>query len=204
MAGFFSKCFPFLFPDPAKVAMERKIRINGALRRFDQEVKKQDNFIKQYLQQATNAKRTGDGANYNQVKKALARTFVFRKRAQRALNFLRLASTMSDQMEAYRDFCGAMQDIGKMMSTTFSFDDATMAQAEFEKGMMNAKNAEEMMDHMLDNFESSWNDIASSDLESAGLQGDSLDKMIDQMADSKDSLTEEVITQVLNGVKKVL
>jgi len=47
-------------------------------------------------------------------------------------------------------------------------------------------------------------EFTPADLESAGLQGDSLDKMIDQMADSKDTLTEEVITQVLNGVKKVL
>lgn len=204
MSGVFSKMFPFLFPDPAKLQMERKIRINGALRRFDQEVKKQDNFIKQYLQQATNAKRTGDGMSYNQVKKALAFTFACRKRAQRALNSLRLFSTMSDQMQAYRDFCGAVKDISMQMGSAFSVSDVATAQQELEKGMMNAKNAEELMDQMLGAFESSWEEFTPADLESAGLQGDSLDKMIDQMADSKDTLTEDVITQVLNGVKKVL
>ena len=68
MAGFLKKMFPSLFGDPAEEALARKMRINSTLRRFDMEVKKQDGFIRQYLQQATVAKRTGDRPNYAQAK----------------------------------------------------------------------------------------------------------------------------------------
>ena len=67
MANFFKRIFPALFSNPGEEALARKMRINSALRRFDLEVKKQDSYIKQYLQQATAAKRTGDIGNYAQV-----------------------------------------------------------------------------------------------------------------------------------------
>ena len=199
MAGFLSKMFPALFGDPAEEAMERKMRINSALRRFDMEVKKQDGYIKQYLQQATVAKRTGDEANYAQAKKVLAFTFAYRKRAQHSLNSLRLFSTMSDQMEAYRDFCGAVNDISVSMGNAISPKDVLNAQMQLQRGMETAKTTEQMMDQVLSAFDSSFSEMAPGELESTGMKDEDLDKMIAEMADKKDKLTEDTITQLLNG-----
>ena len=200
MAGFLKKWFPGLFGDPAEEALKRKMRINSALRRFDQEVKKQDGFIRQYLQQATVHKRTGDTSSYAQAKKMLAFSFSYRKRAQHALNSLRLFTTMADQMEAYKDFCGAVTDISVSMGNAISTKDVVNAQMQLQKGMETAKSTDELMDQLLSAFDSSFADMAPGELESAGMKEDDLDKMIDEMSDKKDSLTEDTITKLLNGV----
>ncbi|MBQ7179176.1 MAG: hypothetical protein IJS08_17300 [Victivallales bacterium] len=198
MAGFLSKMFPSLFGDPAEEAMERKMRINSTLRRFDQEVKKQDNFIKQYLMQATVHKRTGDSAALAQAKKMLAFSFAYRKRAQHTLNSLRLFSTMADQMEAYKDFCGAVNDISMTMGNAISTKDVMNAQMQLQKGMEKAKSTGELMDQILTAFDSSFAELEPSELENAGLKEDDLDKIINEMADKKDSLTEDTISKLIN------
>ncbi len=198
MASFLSRMFPALFGDPAEEAMTRKMRINSALRRFDAEVKKQDGYIKQYLSQATIAKRTGDNTNYAQAKKVLSFTFAYRKRAQHALNSLRLFSTMADQMEAYKDFCVAVNDISVSMGNAISTKDVLNAQMQLQKGMETARSTEELMDQMLSMFDSSFAELAPGELESAGMKDDDLDKMIAEMVEKKDSLTEDTITQLLN------
>ena len=198
MAGFLGRLFPALFGDPAEEALARKTRINSALRRFDQEVKKQDGYIRQYLSQATIAKRTGDSPTYTQVKKMIAFTFAYRKRAQHALNSLRLFSTMADQMEAYRDFCIAVNDISVSMGNAISTKDVLNAQMQLQKGLETARTTEELMDQVLNAFDSSFANLAPSEMESAGMNDDDLDKMIAEMAEKKDSLTEDTITQLLN------
>lgn len=196
--GFLSKMFPALFGDPAEEAMARRMRINSALRRFDQEVKKQDGFIRQYLQQVTVHKRTGDTASYAQAKKMLAFSFAYRKRAQHSLNSLRLFTTMADQMEAYKAFCGAVNDISLSMGNAISTKDVVNAQMQLQKGMEKAKTTEEMMDQMLSAFDASFTEMAPAEMESAGISEDDLDKVIAEMSEKKDTLSEDTITQLLN------
>ena len=196
--GFLSKMFPALFGDPAEEAMARRMRINSALRRFDQEVKKQDGFIRQYLQQVTVHKRTGDTNSYAQAKKMLAFSFAYRKRAQHSLNSLRLFTTMADQMEAYKAFCGAVNDISLSMGNAISTKDVVNAQMQLQKGMEKAKTTEEMMDQMLSAFDASFSEMAPAEMESAGISDDDLDKMIAEMSEKKDTLSEDTITQLLN------
>ena len=200
MAGLLSRMFPSLFGDPAEEALARKMRINSTLRRFDMEVKKQDGFIRQYLQQATVAKRTGDKGNYAQAKKMLAFSFAYRKRAQHSLNSLRLFSTMSDQMEAYKDFCGAVNDISMSMGNAISVKDVSNAQMQLQKGMETAKSTDALMDQLLSAFDSSSDELTGGELDNAGIKDADLDKMIAEMSDSKDTLTEDTITQLLNGM----
>ena len=200
MAGLLSRMFPSLFGDPAEEALARKMRINSTLRRFDMEVKKQDGFIRQYLQQATVAKRTGDKGNYAQAKKMLAFSFAYRKRAQHSLNSLRLFSTMSDQMEAYKDFCGAVNDISMSMGNAISVKDVSNAQMQLQKGMETAKSTDALMDQLLSAFDSSSDELTAGELDNAGIKDADLDKMIAEMSDSKDTLTEDTITQLLNGM----
>jgi len=200
MAGFLSKMFPSLFGDPAEEALARKMRINSTLRRFDMEVKKQDGFIRQYLQQATVAKRTGDKGNYAQAKKMLAFSFAYRKRAQHSLNSLRLFSTMSDQMEAYKDFCGAVNDISMSMGNAISVKDVSNAQMQLQKGMETAKSTDALMDQLLSAFDSSSDELTAGELDNAGIKDADLDKMIAEMSDTKDNLTEDTITQLLSGM----
>lgn len=199
MAGFLGKLFPALFGDPAEAALERKMRINSTLRRFDMEVKKQDGFIRQYLQQATVARRTGDKSNYAQAKKMLAFSFAYRKRAQHSLNSLRLFSTMSDQMEAYKDFCGAVNDISMSMGNAISTKDVASAQMQLQKGMEKAKSTDALMDQLLSAFDASSDELTAGELENAGIKDADLDKMIAEMSDKKDSLTEDTISDLLNG-----
>ena len=196
--GFLSKLFPALFGDPAEEALARKLRINSALRRFDAEVKKQDGFIRQYLSQATVHKRTGDSASYAQAKKMLAFSFAYRKRAQHSLNSLRLFTTMADQMEAYKDFCGAVNDISLSMGNAISTKDVVDAQMQLEKGMAKAKSTDALMDQLLNSFDTSFADAVPGE-ESIGMKDADLDKMIAEMAEKKDNLTEDTITQLLNG-----
>lgn len=199
MAGILAKWFPALFSNPEEEALERKIRINGALRRFDQEIKKQDGYIKQYLQQATVAKRTGDDVNLKEVKRMLAFTFSGRKRVQRALHSLQLFSTMSDQMEGYQAFCQAVNDISLSMGNAISISDIVGAQKNLAKGMNAAKVTEELMDQLLSSFETSFAEYVPNENEVVGEKGLDLDNMIAQLVAAKDNLTEDRITQVLNG-----
>ena len=199
MAGFLSKMFPALFGDPAEEALARKMRINSTLRRFDMEVKKQDGFIRQYLQQATVAKRTGDRANYAQAKKMLAFSFAYRKRAQHSLNSLRLFSTMSDQMVAYKDFCEAVKDISMSMGNAISTKDVANAQMQLQKGMETAKSTDALMDQLLAHFDAASDEVIPESLDNAGIKDADLDRMIEEMSDKKDTLTEDAITQLLNG-----
>lgn len=199
MAGFLKKMFPSLFGDPAEEALARKMRINSTLRRFDMEVKKQDGFIRQYLQQATVAKRTGDRPNYAQAKKMLAFSFAYRKRAQHSLNSLRLFSTMSDQMTAYKDFCGAVNDISMSMGNAISMKDVANAQMQLQKGMETAKSTDALMDQLLSAFDTSSAELLPDELENAGIKDEDLDKMIAEMSEKKDTLTEDTITELLNG-----
>ena len=192
--GFLSKMFPALFRDPAEEALERKLRINSALRRFDAEVKKQDGFIRQYLSQATVHKRTGDSASYAQAKKMLAFSFAYRKRAQHLLNSLRLITTVADQKEAYNAFCGAVNDITLSMGNAISTKDVVNAQMQLEKGMAQAKATDALMDQLLNSFDTSFTDVVPGE-ESTGMKDADLDKM----AEKKDNLTEDTITQLLNG-----
>ena len=151
------------------------------------------------MQQATVAKRTGDEANYAQVKKMLSFTFACRKRVQRSLHSLQTFSTMSNQMEAYRDFCGAVNDISVSMGNAISVADVLKAQKNLEQGMMAAKSTEELMDQLLASFDTSFAEYVPNDGETAGVKDVDLDNMIAQMAADKDNLTEDRITQVLNG-----
>lgn len=201
MAGFFSKTFPSLFGNPAEDGLARKMRINATLRRFDMEVKKQDGFIRQYLQQATVHKRTGDSASYAQAKKMLAFSFAYRKRAQHSLNSLRLFSTMSDQMAAYKDFCVAVADISTSMGNAISAKDVVKAQMDIQKGMETARSTEELMDQLLSAFDASFAEITPGELESAGVKDSDLDRMIEEMTNKKDNLTEDTITELLNKAK---
>ena len=193
--------FPSLFGDSSEDAFARKMRINSTLRRFDMEVKKQDGFIRQYLQQATVHKRTGDTASYTQAKKMLAFSFAYRKRAQHSLNSLRLFSTMADQMAAYKDFCGAVADISTSMGNAISSKDVVNAQMNIQKGMETARSTEELMDQLLSAFDASFAEITPGELESAGVKDTDLEQMIEEMAGKKDTLTEDTITELLNKVK---
>lgn len=201
MAGFLSRLFPRLFPDPAQVAFERKARIAGAMRRFEREVKNQDRYIKDYLEQAIANQRTGDNAGYAQVKKMIAFSFAYRRRAQKGLNTLRLFSTMADQMEAYRDFCGAIADISQIMGEAFSFADMAKIQQQLQEGMAKAENMQEMIDHLLEGFDSTLEAKMPDDLEKLGVKGDDIDALVSQMAKDRDSLTEERIAQALNNLE---
>lgn len=199
MAGFFGKLFPALFSNPEEEALERKLHINGTLRRFEQELRKQDGFIKQYLQQATAAKRTGDDTNYAEVKRMLSFTFSCRKRVQRALHSLQLFSTMSDQMQGYQAFCKAVNELSVSMGNAISISDIVGAQKNLAKGMNSAKVAEELMDQLLSSFETSFAEYVPNEGEVVGEKGLDLDNMIAQLVAAKDNLTEDRITQVLNG-----
>ena len=199
MAGLFGKLFPALFSNPEEEAFRRKMRIGSALRRFNQEVKKQDGFIKQYLQQAMNAKRTGDSENYDQIKKAISFTFACRTRVQRSQHALQLVSTMANQMEAYRDFCGAVNDISESMSNAISLKDVVNAQENLARAMKVGKSTEEMMDQLLSSFDASFAEYVTGENESEGMKGVDLDSLIAQMAAAHDNLTEERISQILNG-----
>lgn len=201
MSNFFKRIFPALFTDPAEEALARRMRINNALRKFELEVRKQDGYIRQYLQQATVHKRTGDNASYAQAKKMLAFSFTYRKRAQHSLNSLRLFSTMSDQMQAYRDFCCAVTDISASIGGAISQRDVVNAQMQLQKGMETAKSTEVLMDQMLSAFDSSFSGIEPGQMENTGIKDDDLEEIIAAMSDKRDSLTEDTITEILNRVK---
>lgn len=198
MSNVLKRMFPALFGDPAEEALKRKMRINSTLRRFDMEVKKQDGFIRQYLSQATVAKRTGDKFNYAQTRKMLAFSFAYRKRAQHSLNSLRFFSTMSDQMEAYKDFCIAVNDISMSMGNAISAKDVADAQLQLRMGIEKAKSTDVLMDQLLSIFDTSTEELTPGELENVGMKEDELDKIIAEMSENKDSLTEDTITQLLN------
>ena len=202
MAGFLTKLFPGLFPDPIQVSMARKTRINSALRRFEQEVRTQDRYIKDYLNQAVSNQRTGDTQGYAQVKKMIAFSFAARKRAQRGLNTLRLFSTMSDQMSAYGDFSTAISAISQEMGEVFANTDMSKTMQELQMGMDKAENMQQMVDVALDAFDSAIDSKMPDDLNMAGVKNDDLDALIGQLAKDRDSLTEDKIAQVLSQAEK--
>ena len=199
MGKILSRMFPALFSNPEEEAFKRKMRIQSSLRKFEQEVKKQDGFIRQYLVQAADYKRTGDAANYGKARKALAFTFGYRTRAQRALHSLQIFNTMSNQMAAYKDFCLAVNDIAQSMGGAMSAKDVMAAQENLQKGMDHAKATEELMDQVLDSFDASFEALPAGEAAEKEFADGGLDRMIEQMISAKDNLTEDRISQLLNA-----
>ena len=59
-------------PDPAELAMQRKIKLNALQSRFALEVKKQDRHMHELVTQAVEAKRTGDTVTLVPIKHKIA------------------------------------------------------------------------------------------------------------------------------------
>ena len=84
------------------------------------------------------------------------------------------------------------------MGNAISTKDVVNAQMQLQKGMEKAKTTEEMMDQMRSAFDASFTEMAPAEMESAGISEDDLDKVIAEMSEKKDTLSEDTITQLLN------
>ncbi len=190
--------FKRLFPDPGEEAFERKLRITQAIKRCDQEVKKQDGFIRRNIDLAVRAKQTSDPAAYAQARKMLAFAVETRRRAQRGYNQIRVYSSMADQMEAQRDFCIAMKDISKSIAETMSAIDMREVQSAFAKGVAEAQRANSHMDGLLDSFDSSFDASVHGSLDEVGVSNDDLDALIGQLAAEGGSVNPAEIGEILD------
>jgi hypothetical protein len=199
MASFWKSIFGVFEkkPDPAALAAERRVRLNMLQNRFSLEVKKQDRFLREYLAQAVEAKRTGDAATLGPIKHQLAMTLSMRRRAQRMLHAVRLFATKSDQMEGYKDFCGVLSEVSTAMGETISTADVTKAQQDLQRGLQNAQTADQLMDQMLGAFDSAVGEMADAESDTAGVKSGALDDMIAKLAGEKDSAAEGRIEELL-------
>lgn len=187
-------------PDPAELAMQRRIKLNGLQSRFSLEVKKQDQFLREYLAQAVEARRTGDTVTLGPIKSHVAMTIAMRRRALRMLHAVRLFATKADQAESYKDFCSVLSEVSSAMGQTLSSADVAKAQQDLQRGLQNAQNADQMMDQMLGMLDATVGEMASGEEESSGVKGADIDAMIAKLAGEKDSAAETRIEDLLAGV----
>lgn len=187
-------------PDPAEVAMQRKIRLNALQSRFSLEVKKQDKYLRDYLSQAVEAKRTGDSTTLSSIKNSIALTAAMRRRAQRMLHAVRLFATKADQMESYKDFCGVLSEVSSAMGNTISAADVAKAQQDLQMGIQNAQSADQLMDQMLGTLDASFGEMVSSEESASGLKSSAIDDMIAKLAGEKDNATENRIEELLQKI----
>lgn len=184
-------------PDPAEVAMRRRIKLNTLQSRFSLEVKKQDKFLHDYLAQAVEAKRTGDAATLGSIKNSIALTVAMRRRAQRMLHAVRLFATKADQMEGYKDFCGVLSEVSSAMGNTISADEVAKAKQYLQTGIQNALSADQLMDQMLGTLDASLGEMAATEESASSVKFSAIDDMIAKLAGEKDSATENHIEELL-------
>lgn len=192
IAGFFKPA-----PDPAKLAMERRIKLNSLQSRFSLEVKKQDKYLRDYFSQAVEAKRTGDAVTLAPIKHQIALTLAMRRRAQRMLHAVRLFATKADQMDGYKDFCGVLSEVSTAMGQTISSADVAKAQENLQRGLQGAQAADQFMDQMLGAFDSAVGEMAEAESDSSDLKAGALDEMIAKLAGEKDTAAENRIEELL-------
>lgn len=199
MSGFFKKLVGLFEkkPDPAEVAMQRRIRLNALQSRFSLEVRKQDKYLHDYLGQAVEAKRTGDAMTLGSIKNSIALTVAMRRRAQRMLHAVRLFATKADQMESYKEFCGVLSEVSSAMGNTISAADVTKAQHDLQMGIQNAQSADQLMDQMLGTLDASFGEMASAEELASGVKASAIDDMITKLAGEKDSKAEDHIEELL-------
>ena len=199
MSGFLKK-FIGIFekkPDPAELAIQRKIRLNGLQSRFSLEVKKQDRYLHDYLSQAVEAKRTGDAVTLGSIKNSIALTIAMRRRAQRMLHAVRLFATKSDQMEGYKEFCGVLSEVSSAMGNTISSADVAKVQQDLQMGIQNAQAADQLMDQMLGALDASLGEMATVEESASGVKTSAIDDMIAKLAGEKDTAAENRLEELL-------
>lgn len=184
-------------PDPAEVAMQRRIKLNALQSRFSLEVRKQDKFLREYFAQAVEAKRTGDSVTLGSIKHQISMTMAMRRRAQRMLHAVRLFATKSDQMEGYKDFCGVLSEVSNAMGQTIAAADVAKAQQDLQRGLQAAQSADQLMDQMLGAFDSAVGEMSEAESESAEIKSSALDDMIAKLAGDKDTAAENHIEELL-------
>lgn len=202
MSGFIKKIIGIFEkkPDPAELEMRRRIKLNALQSRFSLEVKKQDKFLRDYLSQAVEAKRTGDAAALGSIKNSIALTVAMRRRAQRMLHAVRLFATKSDQMEGYKDFCGVLSEVSSAMGNTISSADVAKAQMDLQRGIQNAQSADQLMDQMLGTLDASLGEMAATEESASGVKSSAIDDMIARLAGEKDSATESRVEELLQKI----
>ena len=199
MSGFLKKLVGIFEkkPDPAEVAMQRRIRLNTLQSRFSLEVKKQDRYLRDYLAQAVEAKRTGDAGTLGSIKNSIALTVAMRRRAQRMLHAVRLFATKADQMEGYKEFCGVLSEVSSAMGNTISSAEVAKAQQDLQTGIQNAQTADQLMDQMLGTLDASMGEMASAEESASGVKSAAIDDMIAKLAGEKDTATENHLEELL-------
>ncbi len=184
-------------PDPAELAMQRRVKLNALQSRFSLEVKKQDRYLREYFAQAVEAKRTGDEATLAAIKKLLSFTQVTRRRAQRMLHTTRFLATMSDQMDGYKDFCGVLSEVSESMEHTISSAEVIQTQQRFQRTLQGAQSMDQFVDQMLGAFDSAVGEMADSEAETSGIKPGAIDDMIAKLAGEKDNATEQHLEELL-------
>ncbi len=199
MAGFFKKLVGIFEkrPDPAEVAMQRKIKLGALQSRFSLEIKKQDRYLHDYLVQAVDAKRTGDETMLGPIKNSIALTIAMRRRAQRMLHAVRLFATKSDQMEGYTEFCGVLSEVSSAMGNTISSVDVAKAQQDLQKGIHNAQMADQLMDQMLGALDATLGEMVSVEESVSGVKTSAIDNMIAKLAGDKDTAAVNHLEELL-------
>ena len=185
-------------PDPAELAMQRKVKLNALQSRFALEVKKQDRHMHELVTQAVEAKRTGDTVTLVPIKHQIALALAMRRRALRMLHAVRLFATNTDQMEDYKDFCGVLSEVSSAMGNTISSADVAKAQQDLQMGIQNAQAADQLMDQMLGTLDASMEEMAAGEESASGVKSSAIDEMIAKLAGEKDSATENHLEELLS------
>lgn len=185
-------------PDPAQVAMERRIAMNRYQGELAQAVRRQDRFLKEYISQAVEAKRTGDSATLRSIKGMIVQTMAMRKRAQRMLNASKLAATKVDQMGSFREFIGMLEEASRAMAEQgFSTEQLVRMQQDLAEGMQKAQNQSEAIDQALDALDATMGGLAERSEVSAGISDSALDEMIAKLSGEKDTAAESRLEELL-------
>lgn len=184
--------------DPSERQFDRRTKLNLFQNRFSLEVQKQNRFLKEYLSQAAEAKRTGDVVTLASIKKTILFTAAMRRRAQRMLNAVRLVATKTEQMEDYKAFCGILSEVSLSLDNTLSSAEVIKAQASLQLGLQKAQVADQMLDQMLDVFDGAFNEPEAVVEETASqTNASSIDTLISQFAEKKETATEKHIEELL-------
>ena len=184
--------------DPEQAALARRIAMSRYQMGLSQAVKRQDRFLKEYMSQAVEAKRTGDSATLRSIKGMIVQTMAMRKRAQRMLNASKLAATKVDQMGSFREFIGMMEEASRAMAELgFSTEQLARMQQDLAVGLQKAQNQSAAIDQALDALDATMGGLAEQDEVSAGISDSALDEMIANLAVEKDTAAESRLEELL-------
>lgn len=181
--------------------MKRKLLVKKTMSNINQFIAKLEKQKHNYIESAKKAKLGGMSAQYNLALSGLKTAIAQQKKAQEMLLNIELTAQMRDLTKTTSSFLGGMSVISKEMTKIVKNMDFEKIHKEFEKAMYGVEETTEKLDMLLEDSETSFENISN---QQSQISDDELDKLVSiNVAGEVDKLDKEIESKI-EDIKKSL